>query len=1054
MDTDTSDSALLQAWQRHRDAEAFHAIVGRHGRLVYNTCRHILRNDTDAADVSQECFLSLASTPPSIRYSLSGWLHRLATHRSLDHLKAAKRRREREVRYAGEAVVAGSDEQADLMALVDEAIDALPDDLRLPLIEHFLRQKSHQEVADGLGIPRRTVTYRINSGVEELRERLKRKGVAVPGAGLVLALEAQDAGAAEVPARIYEALGRHALAGASPGAIPSVGTGLTAAVLMKKGWIAAAVLVGLALAWGLAAGGNFLKSPGSTPTPVALDHDSDSQSATAEKEVAQGVVENVLDDTLTATEQLADETVGVGKISGRVYDEDSQAPIPDATIVVASSGGSSKSVYATTDAAGRYETPKLPARAYVVYRDETPGYAPTPRTGVGKKSTEPSHINGTHVTLSGDATVDFAVRKGLIVAGTVLDKRERGIEGAEVMASVFGSEFAQSTSTDAEGRFSLSGFTPSANLHVRVKKQGYGEAALSNLRLVMPGAEDLEIHLTNAASISGTVVDPHGHPLEGARNIASHLGNYGGWSFDYPEGTSGDGGVFTVVDLAPGRYNLQAIPREYESYSSSGPVSMTLSEGEHRRDVRLDVEGGDGIEIAGSVTDKENRPLESVKITVIGTSSRSVASDAQGNFRIGGLLEGEYMILPLKQGYREHGKTEMSLDYSIRASRDDLHIVLEKFALRVEGIVRDAETNEPLSGFEVAAQTGFDVDPVINSNVWFQASHFANVDGSFAVDAEVPWRFEVGLEGPVCAVYVRKVGYAPKMMIVPPAADRDTVYAEVELDRGRSVEGTVADQFGAPVAGAIIAEGQLYADTVSRRTDLALSDEDGRFVVVGLREGVDALTAIHPAYPLASAMIGDAARPLRIVFGPSGEIQGTIYMDGVPSPLTDISVESRGTESTYGAYGATDPAGKFRFGPLAPGEYDLTTGHTDNSRRDGIIIQQAVVHPGLSTTVDFNLTSETVLQGTIKINGATPAWGRVKFDIESNELSAGHMPHVNADGSWHIDNVTPGFGTLTVEAGVTDGETLRRTIEIELAPGEERVFDVDLSEEEESRTEE
>ena len=82
MYSDATDLALLRAWQHHRDAEAFHTIVRRHAGLVYNTCRHIVRNDADAADVSQECFLKLASTPPVLQHSLTGWLHRVATHPS------------------------------------------------------------------------------------------------------------------------------------------------------------------------------------------------------------------------------------------------------------------------------------------------------------------------------------------------------------------------------------------------------------------------------------------------------------------------------------------------------------------------------------------------------------------------------------------------------------------------------------------------------------------------------------------------------------------------------------------------------------------------------------------------------------------------------------------------------------------------------------------------------------------------------------------------------------------------------------------------------------
>ena len=39
MYSDATDSDLLQAWQQHRDAGAFHTIVRRHAGLVLGTCR-------------------------------------------------------------------------------------------------------------------------------------------------------------------------------------------------------------------------------------------------------------------------------------------------------------------------------------------------------------------------------------------------------------------------------------------------------------------------------------------------------------------------------------------------------------------------------------------------------------------------------------------------------------------------------------------------------------------------------------------------------------------------------------------------------------------------------------------------------------------------------------------------------------------------------------------------------------------------------------------------------------------------------------------------------
>ncbi len=92
----TQDSMLLQAWQARRDADAFRELVRRHGDMVYATCRRILRNEADAEDVAQECFVQLARSARDVKASLVGWLHRVATHRSLDLMRREARRRRRE----------------------------------------------------------------------------------------------------------------------------------------------------------------------------------------------------------------------------------------------------------------------------------------------------------------------------------------------------------------------------------------------------------------------------------------------------------------------------------------------------------------------------------------------------------------------------------------------------------------------------------------------------------------------------------------------------------------------------------------------------------------------------------------------------------------------------------------------------------------------------------------------------------------------------------------------------------------------------------------------
>ena len=209
----SADLALLRRWAQRRDAEAFSELVQRHAGMVFGTCRRVLHNDSDAEDISQECFVRLAESASEIHTSLPGWLHTLATRRSMNLLKREARRRARERRFAGAAPSTTEGRWDDVEAYVDEAIEALPDELRLPVVAHFLERRTHAAIADELDLPRRTVTYRISKGVEAIRSTLRDRGVTIAAAALTGMLTEKLAEA--VPASLAASLGRLALAGAT-----------------------------------------------------------------------------------------------------------------------------------------------------------------------------------------------------------------------------------------------------------------------------------------------------------------------------------------------------------------------------------------------------------------------------------------------------------------------------------------------------------------------------------------------------------------------------------------------------------------------------------------------------------------------------------------------------------------------------------------------------------------------------------------------------------------------------------------------------------------------
>jgi RNA polymerase sigma factor (sigma-70 family) len=141
------DAVLLRTYAAGGDAAAFAELVRRYADLVYATARRVTGNSAAAEDVAQDCFLALATHSAGIRGSVAAWLHRTTLNRSLEMLRSERARKQREAARAaaaaaaaagGTAESAAASESGQLIAHVDEAIAALPDELRIAITEHFL----------------------------------------------------------------------------------------------------------------------------------------------------------------------------------------------------------------------------------------------------------------------------------------------------------------------------------------------------------------------------------------------------------------------------------------------------------------------------------------------------------------------------------------------------------------------------------------------------------------------------------------------------------------------------------------------------------------------------------------------------------------------------------------------------------------------------------------------------------------------------------------------------------------------------------------------------
>jgi RNA polymerase sigma-70 factor (ECF subfamily) len=440
-----SDLRLLESWWTRRDAEAFNEIVTRYSGLVFGACLRVLGNASEAEDVAQECFVRLAERRQDIRVSLGGWLHRTATRRALDMHRSKSRRRAREERYAkASESIKPPDDLAwqEIRALVDEAIDTLPEAQRIVIIAHFIERRTHQAIAEELGISRRTVINHIQQGIEQTRNTLARRGVVVAETALAALFGTRLVEAA--PVALASELGRLALAGTAGKSVTSAGV-IGGGLVMKKTLVGAVVaVVALLSAW--FAMNQSPESPYSEEeleTPIVQPELTSPSTPSTNRSVDTGQLAATLEATLgtAQTSTQADEPASEGAVVEGIVRNQAGAPVADATIHIAERPTQDdvlgKPPVAHTGIDGRFRAAHVNPEIRTIFADH-PDYAP----GWSGMKPVPDTTEQVEILLTQGGAIEGVVTSG-------------GIPRANEFVGVWLDASSQDTRTDTNGRYRI-----------------------------------------------------------------------------------------------------------------------------------------------------------------------------------------------------------------------------------------------------------------------------------------------------------------------------------------------------------------------------------------------------------------------------------------------------------------------------------------------------------------------------------------------------------------------------------------------------------------------
>jgi RNA polymerase sigma factor (sigma-70 family) len=269
------DGELLERFVRRREEAAFAALVRRHGPLVFGVCRRVLHNRHDAEDAFQAAFLALARHAAAVgRGSVGGWLYRVAYRVAVKARARALRREEQERRAPQRSPADPLAELTgrELLAVLDEGLQELPEEYRRPLVLCHLQGKTRDEAARECGCSLGTLKRRLERGREALRARLARRGLALPAALLTAALVG-EAGSAAVPAALAAATVSAALSASAavPAAVAELAEGLLRGTTVSRLKAAVLLLLGTAVVGLGAVPFASPRDPGTPPAAAAKE---------------------------------------------------------------------------------------------------------------------------------------------------------------------------------------------------------------------------------------------------------------------------------------------------------------------------------------------------------------------------------------------------------------------------------------------------------------------------------------------------------------------------------------------------------------------------------------------------------------------------------------------------------------------------------------------------------------------------------------------------------------------------------------------------------------
>jgi hypothetical protein len=403
--------------------------------------------------------------------------------------------------------------------------------------------------------------------------------------------------------------------------------------------------------------------------------------------------------------------------------------------------------------------------------------------------------------------VDFTLTDGASLRGIVRMASGEAVPGAviSIRASLNNPwQVLSSAVADDAGHYELVDLA-SGKLFVKASASQRGLTTVPTT-LMAGERRQLDLTLSEGATVAGIVVDENDRPMEGAHLIAG---------LNRTDATTGSDGKFKLVGFDAGHDVIVANAPGVTDRARATNTLVQLSENQHLEGLKI-VVIGEGRQLRGRVLAPDGSAGWGARVLYVASSGGSViprntTADADGNFELKGLAAGKGSLTAQKEGFASG---------QIDAVASDASGVIVKLrsAASVSGVVVDGH-DQPVTAYRIeAVRTKDPSDEALAYQ--HESASVRDPGGAFHIGDLHAGHFRLSVRATNGSVGV--------LDNIKLADGEDKAGVKVVVGAGATVTGHVVDNATEkPMSGVRVTAGGVSA----------MSDEQGAFSVGGVIPG-------------------------------------------------------------------------------------------------------------------------------------------------------------------------------------------------------------------------